>query len=116
MFGAGLNYSWSFPVYYINMDTSMSRRQRMELDFGRLWDLRRSPAVDGSNDSQVLALMGQANYDHIASYVKEDRSPDSINRAELGCVLSHLTTIRRAYVEGHAAAMIVEDDITPLLM
>lgn len=98
------------------MDKSAARRERMELDFGRFWDLRRSPAIDGSNDTQALALMGQANYDRIASYVKEDRSSDSINHAELGCVLSHLATIRRAYVEGRAMAMIVEDDITPLLM
>jgi GR25 family glycosyltransferase involved in LPS biosynthesis len=111
-----LNYSWSFPVYYINLDKSVARRERMELDFGRLWDLRRSPAVDGSNDTEILTLMGQANYDRIARYIKEDRSPGSINRAELGCVLSHLVTIRRAYVEDRAMAMVVEDDITPLLM
>ena len=98
------------------MDKSVARRERMELDFGKLWDLKRSPAVDGSNNTQVFSLMGEANYNRIAPYVKEDRSPDSINRAELGCVLSHLATIRRAYVEGHAMAMIVEDDITPLLM
>ncbi len=94
----------------------MARRERMELDFGELWDLRRSPAVDGSNASQVIGLMGQDNYDHIAPYIKEDRSSNTINRAELGCVLSHLVTIRRSYTDGEAMAIIVEDDISPLLM
>jgi GR25 family glycosyltransferase involved in LPS biosynthesis len=60
----------------------------------------------------LTLLMGQKNYDRISSYVKKDRSLDTINAAELGCVLSHLVAIRRAYSEGHTMAMIVEDDIT----
>jgi GR25 family glycosyltransferase involved in LPS biosynthesis len=98
------------------MDTSKARRQRMEQDFGGLWNLHRVPAVNGQNMSQLLELMGQENYDRIAPYISEDRSPNTINRAELGCILSHLMAIHKAYDEGHSVAMIVEDDITPLFM
>ena len=116
VFQTGLDYTLPFPVYYINMDTSTARRTRMELDFGAIWHLHRVPAVDGRNMSRLLDLMGQENYNRISSHISEDRSPDTINRAELGCVLSHLVAIRKAYIEGHAVAMIVEDDITPLFM
>ena len=105
-----------FPVYYINMEQSSARRERVELDFGDIWDLRRSPAVDGMNAGAVVELMGQANYDEILPSLSEDRYPGTINGGELGCVLSHLTAIRRAYIDGNDMAMIVEDDITPLLM
>ena len=88
----------------------------MELDFGDIWDLRRSPAVDGMNTSVVVELIGQANYDEIFPSLSKDRVPGTINGGELGCVLSHLTAIRRAYVAGNDMALIVEDDITPLLM
>ena len=88
----------------------------MELDFGGLWDLRRSPAVDGMDTDIVLELMGRANYDEILPSISDDRHQGTINGGELGCVLSHLTAIRRAYLEGDEMAMIVEDDITPLLM
>lgn len=94
----------------------MSRRERMENDFGSMWNLRRVQAIDGSNMDQVIDLMGQENYGRIAPYISEERSPNTINRAELGCVLSHLVAIRKAYLEGHSVAMIAEDDITPMFM
>jgi GR25 family glycosyltransferase involved in LPS biosynthesis len=98
------------------MDHSITRKERMELDFGGIWDLRRNPAVDGGDLTIVTQLMGQTNYNEIAPFISEERSPGSINRGELGCVLSHLTAVKRAYLEGNEMAMIVEDDITPLLM
>ena len=88
----------------------------MELDFGGIWDLRRSPAVDGMDVDTVLQLMGRANYDEIVPFISDDRRQGTINGGELGCVLSHLAAIKRAYLEGDEIAMIVEDDITPLLM
>lgn len=88
----------------------------MELDFGDIWDLRRSPAVDGMETKVVLQLMGERNYGEILPSISEDRLPGTINGGELGCVLSHLTAIRRAYLDGNDMAMVVEDDITPLLM
>jgi len=114
--GGHLNYVLPFPVYYINMEQSSARRERMQLDFGDIWDLRRSPAVDGMDAGAVVELMGQANYDEILPSLSKDRYPGTINGGELGCVLSHLTAIRRAYIDGNDMAMIVEDDITPLLM
>ena len=88
----------------------------MELDFGDIWDLRWNPAVDGRDADMVLQLMGRANYDDIVPFISDDRRQGTINGGELGCVLSHLTAIKRAYLEGDEIAMVVEDDITPLLM
>lgn len=115
-FGGHLDYRLQFPVYYINMDNSAARRERIELDFGDIWDLRRSQAVDGMDTSVILQLMGKENYDQIAPFVSDSRNPGTLNGGELGCVLSHLTAIRRTYLDGHDMAMIIEDDITPLLM
>jgi len=111
-----VNYALPFPVYYINMEQSSARRERMQLDFGGIWDLRRSPAVDGTDTDMVLQLMGRANYDEIAPSISDERRQGTINGGELGCILSHLMAIKRAYLEGNEIAMIVEDDITPLLM
>ena len=72
--------------------------------------------MDGMDRDIVLQFMGQANYDEILPTISDDRHPGTINGGELGCVLSHLIAIRRAYLEGDEMAMIVEDDITPLLM
>lgn len=89
----------------------------MERDFGSLWDLRRSPGIDGSNDTLTRKILGPTNFDTALNYISEDtREQDTINKAELGAILSHLMTIRRAYSEGLDIVMIVEDDITPLLM
>jgi GR25 family glycosyltransferase involved in LPS biosynthesis len=63
---------------------------------------------------KVLQLMGRANYNEIVPYITDDRRPGTINGGELRCVLSHLTAIRRAYLEGDEIAMIVEDDIDSL--
>jgi len=89
----------------------------MERDFGSLWDLRRSPGIDGSHDTLTWKLLGPTHFAKAMKYISEDtREPDTINKAELGAILSHDVTIRRAHAEGHEIAMIVEDDITPLLM
>jgi GR25 family glycosyltransferase involved in LPS biosynthesis len=126
---ATLNYSLSFPVYYINMAKSTRRRGRIEEAFGSIWDLHRINAVDGKNATLCESLMGTENYRLVSKLFPEDRiarsaqiNPQSqrgrphLHPSELGAVLSHLTTIRRAYVEGLEKVMIIEDDLSPYLM
>lgn len=111
------DYKLPFPVYYINMDSSEDRRKRTELLFGDLWNLRRSPAVAGSDSEALLGLMGTENYERVANYIHRERNGDeAVAWNEVGCTLSHLTTIRKAYLENHEMVMIIEDDVSPVLM
>lgn len=112
-----IDYRLPFPVYYINMDGSEDRRKRTELLFGNLWDLRRSPAVPGSDSEALLGLLGMETYQRVASYIQHERYNDeAVAWNEAGCTLSHLTTIRKAYLENHEMVMIMEDDVSPALM
>ena len=127
-----------FPVFYINMDKSSDRRKRMERNFGKVWDLRRFPGVDGRNETLVKSLVAPADYEAIFPYLVEKRTKAMMKKkdankdeeeeaenggtkinpiltSELGASLAHLTAIRQAYLEGHDAVMIVEDDLSPLL-
>lgn len=61
-----LNYSLNFPVYYINLATSVHRRRRIEDSFGPIWDLHRVAAVDGQNKTLCESLMGTENYKSIS--------------------------------------------------
>jgi hypothetical protein len=108
----GLDYSLPFPVYYINMDGSEGRRKHTELLFGGLWDLRRSPAVAGTDSETLSRLLGTDTYQWVTDYIDQERINDAKKAwNEVGCTLSHLTTIRKAYLENHEMVMIIEDDV-----
>lgn len=116
LFG-GIDYKLPFPVYYINMNGSEDRRQRTELLFGNLWDLRRSPAVAGSDSEALMELMGVDNYQRTANYIQHERYDDEdVAWNEAGCTLSHLNTIRKAYLDSNEVVMVMEDDVSPALM
>jgi GR25 family glycosyltransferase involved in LPS biosynthesis len=127
-----------FPVFYINMDKSSDRRKRMERNFGKLWNLRRFPGVDGRNETLVKSLVAPEDYEAILPYLVEQRTMVTMKKngtnkeeeeeakdggkrinqvltSELGASLAHLTAIRQAYLEGHKVVMIAEDDLSPLL-
>lgn len=117
-----LDMSIPFPVYYINMARSENRRERIERNFGPLWDLKRFPAIDGTNHTLVEELMGSINYASLKPFlydtVQKQRMPNfyTLSNAEVGCILSHLLVIRQAHFAGHEMVMIIEDDLSPLLM
>jgi hypothetical protein len=117
-----LDMSLPFPVYYINMAQSRKRRERIERSFGPMWDLHRFPAVDGANTTLVEELMGSTNYESLKPFLYETvqkvKMPgfNSLSNAEVGCILSHLLAVRQAYLAGHEMVMIIEDDLSPLLM
>lgn len=111
-----------FPVYYINMAQSGKRRERIERTFSPLWDLQHFPAIDGVNKTLVEELMGSENYASLKPFLydtvqkKRMSDFDTLSNAEVGCILSHLLAIRQAYLAGHEMVMIIEDDLSPLLM
>lgn len=95
------------------MDESTDRRQMMEQAFHPMWpNIRRSPGVDACNKTRVLELIGRHEYEtKVAAHATTDR-----RERELGPILSHLMTVRQAYLDGHEHALVLEDDVTPLLM
>ena len=117
-----LDMSLPFPVYYINMARSRKRRERIERTFSPLWDLLRFPAIDGANKTLVEELMGPTNYESLKPFlyetVQKPRMPKfyTLSNAEVGCILSHLLAVRQAYLAGREMVMIIEDDLSPLLM
>lgn len=121
-FDIAVDPSIPFPVYFINMAASEERRRRIETSFGRLWDLRRFEAVDGRNKTAVISIMGTEQYARVLPFLKNETGWSRINgttvlsETELGCILSHLTLIRKLYFEGHDAIMIMEDDLSPHLL
>jgi GR25 family glycosyltransferase involved in LPS biosynthesis len=91
-------------MYYINLDRSPDRDRYMRDEFGR-YDLRpvRIPGVDGR---KII---------HTSSGVVDGtrfRVHCKISPSELGCTLSHLKAIKKAYTDGHEMALVFEDDVS----
>lgn len=91
-----LNYLSNIPkFYYINLERSKDRRERVETLFNK-YNLKftRVDAVDGKQMRQ------------------EDIDKRFINTYECGCVLSHLKAIETFYESGEEMGLICEDDIS----
>lgn len=131
------NASMSFPVFYINLADSYDRRARTEHNFGSLWDLRRVEAVDGRAggregglaEATVQRLIEPRSWQMIRKKLSEGYikrySPKGrplrsvrrgISRVEVACILSHLSAVKKAYLEGHERVLIIEDDLSTELM
>mmetsp|Transcript_12647 Transcript_12647/g.38053 ORF Transcript_12647/g.38053 Transcript_12647/m.38053 type:complete len:349 (-) Transcript_12647:166-1212(-) len=85
------------PVYYVSREADRHRRASVEKQLQRLQPpiARRVPGVEGS------------------LHIKEDWSHSGFKwnaAGELGCTLSHLAAARQLILDGHEAALVVEDD------
>ena len=90
------------PIYYINLDRSPIRKERIEKHLAKYGvKSTRISAIDGKN-AQCGEMDG-------VSYHCEFLL---MKQAEIACTLSHLKAIRRAYNDGHEYALILEDDVT----
>lgn len=96
--GRAWSKSIGLPVYVVNMDEHRERLGVMRARLGRLLPPMRSVRVRGVDGR---ALIGSA-YAHSGF---EWASP-----GELGCTLSHLAAAARLVKDGHAAALVLEDD------
>ena len=99
------------PVYYINMDRSVDRREFMENQF-KLFDINslvRIRGVPGNSpppqrgDNNLFGAYGDISY----AIEHTDLSP-----SEVGCTLSHLLAIETAYENNEHVALILEDDVS----
>lgn len=85
------------PIYWINLDRSATRRERMTTRLQSL-DQRhtRIPAVDGKDEAAVRAAIRFSN----------------VTAAIAACSASHLRAIKQAFLDGCEEALIIEDDMT----
>lgn len=107
-----------FPVYYLNLDRSVSRRHRMEATFNPTWNLTRVAGLDGggglSNLKPLLAGDAEAALKEMEKHIPyKDRST---HLKEIGVTLGHLKALDKVAKGDAAMALIVEDDITAELV
>ena len=101
----------NIPIYFINMERSVDRLHSMikQIDFYKIQNIHRVEAVDGSqilnkyNDFYTFSNGEMLHFDitHFNDY----------SMGELGCVLSHLNTIKCSYERGYEYCLILEDDV-----
>ena len=87
------------PIYYINLDDQPERRNYMESQF-KHWELdnyTRISAYDGRNDDLSDIIKG--------------KYPENVSTSELGCLTSHLKSIKHWYDTSDTPyAIFMEDD------
>jgi hypothetical protein len=87
------------PIYYLNLDDQPDRREFMEKQF-KYWEVdnyERISAYDGRDDDLGDILQG--------------RYPDNMTSGEIGCVTSHLKTLKYYLDTSNSPyAVIMEDD------
>jgi glycosyl transferase family 25 len=92
-------------IYVVNLDRSAERLASIERQLERLGlSFARIAAVDGRSGAieEELAA-GRASL--------ADAGDQHLTREEIGCYLSHLKTFDAILAAGHAAAIVLEDDV-----
>ena len=95
-----------FPKYYINLDRSRERRQKMEEEFKTygIENIERVSACDG----KTLKKTGEGNFEDL-KFVNQF---ENLTLSEIAITCSHLKAIRNAWRRGLEIALIMEDDVT----
>ncbi len=106
-FNAKKNYLDGVDViYWINLDRSTDRRQRMEAMF-------QDPVFYNVPIIRIKAVDGKAsNIDTILNANFEGMQPDNFTKVEYACTLSHINAIREFSKTNYKTALIMEDDMT----
>jgi GR25 family glycosyltransferase involved in LPS biosynthesis len=110
------------PIFWINMEKSIDRRQAMESMFASIakWGDFISPVrILAIDTNEIVAMIGEQrlSFEGTVKLVPRDDEPVHMkhNRneyiyEEAACMLSHLTAILQAYNNGHDEVLIMEDD------
>ena len=93
-------------IYWINLDRSLDRRQRMEQMF-------KDPAFKGKKIVRISAVDGKASdIDQVLNANFEGMQPDKFTKVEYACTLSHINTLREFSKSNDEVALVMEDDMT----
>jgi GR25 family glycosyltransferase involved in LPS biosynthesis len=93
-------------IYWINLDRSVDRRQRMEKMF-------EDPVFAQKKIIRISAVDGKAHdIDQILNTNFEGMQPDKFTKVEYACLLSHLNAIKQFSESNNKTALIMEDDMT----
>ena len=103
-------YIGNFPMYYINLDRAYERNKFMMVQKQKynLDNLIRVEGIDGKNINNKFNDKYIFKNGDILSF--KINYYKSYKKNELGCLLSHLYTIYKAYHNGDNFAYIMEDD------
>lgn len=93
-------------IYWINLDRSVDRRQRMEKMF-------EDPVFAQKKIIRISAVDGKAHdIDQVLNANFEGMQPDKFTKVEYACLLSHLNAIKQFSESNNETALIMEDDMT----
>jgi len=93
-------------IYWINLDRSVDRRQRMEKMF-------EDPAFAEKKIIRISAVDGKAhNIDQVLNTNFQGMQPERFTKVEYACLLSHLNIIKQFSESNNKTALIMEDDMT----
>lgn len=93
-----------YPIYYINMDKDVNRREFMERQLRAITsDYHRVRGFNGfkitNNRAGTVDGISYTNF------------YDELSRSEIGCTISHLLAIKAGYQSGADIVLICEDDL-----
>lgn len=92
-------------IYWINLDRSKDRRERME-------EMFKDPVFKGKNIVRIKAVDGKdPNIDEILKKNFDDMNP-KLTKLEYACTLSHINAMREFAKTDYKIALILEDDTT----
>ena len=93
-------------IYWINLDRSVDRRQRMEKMF-------EDPVFAEKKIIRISAVDGKAHdIDQVLNTNFQGMTPDKFSKVEYACLLSHLNAIKQFSKSSYENALIMEDDVT----
>ena len=93
------------PIYWINLERSQDRRDHMKRE------------LEGYNNIRVEAIdCNNLTKNEIIQWNSQRKIKRKLTKNEIACALSHLKAIRQAYEDGCQYAIIVEDDISTILL
>lgn len=100
------------PIYYINLDHSLERRQHIESQI-EMYNINNIKRVSGIFGALLDLSSGMVDFN--GRSVRYSNNFDASN-SELGCLFSHYKAIYTAHENGDEYALILEDDVSFALL